>query len=210
MGEIRCTWIQYLPLQLWLKIQMSTFCQFYSPNLGAEANTDLMRTCCGSVRLFNSHFWNRVQDQLTNSQHWAPGPAVLSSSAEPDLWTLKDTSELRKTVSSWKMATKGEGWVEWRLQMHNSREHRDRGQPEAWIYLCSFTIGVCTQQGPPASGSACIQSKKFTAMEVPQPLGFALSILTATSSCFLGSITLTFLSLEAVQIRLPFRFQLTL
>lgn len=34
--------------------------------------------------------------------------------------------------------------------------------------------------------------------------------LTAMISCFLGSMIRTFLSLEAVQIRLPLRFQLTL
>lgn len=40
--------------------------------------------------------------------------------------------------------------------------------------------------------------------------GCALRTLTATISCFLGSMTLTFLSLDAVQMRLPLRLQLTL
>lgn len=50
-------------------------------------------------------------------------------------------------------------------------------------------------------------ARKMARMGLAPSCAFSFS---ATISCLLGSMTLTFLSLDAVQMRLPLRLQLTL
>ena len=96
-------------------------------------------------------------------------------------------------------------------QLCRKRQPGDRGPDKPFLIHSWVSVhSKGPRTGSPASLVCVKKQKALTHWSTTKTAAVVLRILTATISCFLGSITLTFLSLEAVQIRLPFRFQLTL